>query len=225
MSEYGEMHVSPKVQRMMIAAGVGIGTAGLLAGVLLLGPLAASILLVVVFALIWPLAAVIQHVSDDAPFQSPVLVASCAAGGVLCVPGVIRLLAWGAIGLAIAMVAAAIGILFDLVVPHGRRQKRRHKPAYKALAQLSRAEQVEDERLIASLQCPLSIEELCGVWSETTTTLAQGAAARDRQAVAEVRRICLDEFEKRNPDGFHRWLDAGAPANPSTYLLPKPEEE
>lgn len=217
------MHVSPRVQRLAIAAGVGVGTAGLLAGVLLLGPLAASILLVVVFALIWPLAAVIRHVADDAPFQSPFLVAFCAAGAVLSVPGVVRLLAWGAVGLAIALVAAAAGIVFDLVVPHGRRTKRRHQPAYKALSELSRTERVEDERLIASLQCPLSIEELCGVWCETATTLAEGAGARDRQAVAEVRRICLDEFERRNPAGFNRWLAAGAPANPGTYLLAEPE--
>jgi hypothetical protein len=54
-------------------------------------------------------------------------------------------------------------------------------------------------------------------------TLAEGAGPRDRQAVAEVRRICLDEFERRNPDGFHRWIEAGAPANPGLYLLPEPD--
>jgi hypothetical protein len=219
------MHVSPRVQRLSIAAGVGIGTAGLLAGVLLLGPLAASILLVVVFGLIWPLAAVIRHVADDAPFQSPVVVACCAAGTVLCVPGVVRLLAWGAIGFAVMLIAAVIGIVFDLVVPSGGRPKRRRlQPAYKALAELSRREQQEDERLIASLQCPLSIEELCGVWCETATMLAEGAGARDRQAVAEVRRICLDEFERRNPAGFQRWIAAGAPPDPGSYLLPEPGE-
>lgn len=208
---------------MAIAAGVGIGTAGLLVGVLLLGPLAASVLLVVVFALIWPLAATIRHVADDVPFQSPVLVASCAAGAVLCVPGVVRLLAWGAVGFAVMMVAAAVGIVFDLVMPQGSRPKRRHQPAYKVLSELSRTEQAQDEKMIASLQCPLSIEELCGVWCETVTTLAEGAGARDRQAVAEVRRICLDEFERRNPVGFNRWIAAGAPADPGNYLLPEPE--
>jgi hypothetical protein len=74
--------------------------------------------------------------------------------------------------------------------------------------------------LIARLQCPLSIEELCGVWRETTATLASGAGVRDRQAVAEVRRICLDEFERRNPEGFLQWIEAGAPSNPGVYLLP-----
>jgi hypothetical protein len=215
------MRLSPLVRRMAIAAGLGVGTTGVLSGVLLLGPLAASILLAVVFALVWPLAAVIRHVTDDAPYQSPVMVAAAAAAAVLCLPGLVRLLAWGALGLAAALVLAAVFVLIDLVVPERRPRRSRQQ---RKLARLSETQFFEDEALIASLKCPLSIEELCGVWTETATQLAQGAGPRDRQAVAEVRRICLDEFERRNPDGFHRWLDAGAPANPSTYLLPTPGE-
>ena len=215
------MRSSPMVRRMAIAAGLGVGTTGVLAGVLLLGPLAASILLAVVFALVWPLAAVIRYVTDEAPYESAWTVAAAAAAAVLCLPGLVRLLAWGALGLAVALVFAALFVLIDLVMPERRPRRSRH---HRKLARLSDAQFVEDEQLIASLQCPLSIEELCGVWSETATQLAQGAGPRDRQAVAEVRRICLDEFERRNPDGFHRWLDAGAPANPSTYLLPTPDE-
>ncbi|WP_328524280.1 hypothetical protein [Kribbella sp. NBC_00359] len=213
------MRLSPVVRRMAIAAGLGVGTTGVLAGVLLLGPLAASILLVVVFALVWPLAAVIRHVNDEAPYQSPVTVAAAAAAAVLCLPGLVRLLAWGALGLAAALVLAAVFVLIDLVVPERRPRRSRQQ---RKLARMSETQFFEDEALIASLKCPLSIEELCGVWTETATQLAQGAGPRDRQAVAEVRRICLDEFERRNPDGFHRWLDAGAPANPSSYLLPTP---
>ena len=215
------MRLSPVIRRMAIAAGLGVGTTGVLAGVLLLGPLAASILLAVVFALVWPLAAVIRHVTDDAPYQSPAMVAATAAAAVLCLPGLVRLLAWGALGLAVALVLAAVFVLIDLVIPERRPRLSRQQ---RKLARMSEAQFFEDEQLIASLQCPLSIEELCGVWTETATQLAQGAGPRDRQAVAEVRRICLDEFERRNPDGFHRWLDAGAPANPSSYLLPTPGE-
>jgi hypothetical protein len=215
------MRLSPLVRRMAIAAGLGVGTTGVLSGILLLGPLAASILLAVVFALVWPLAAVIRHVTDEAPYQSPVMVAAAAAAAVLCLPGLVRLLAWGALGLAAALVLAAVFVLIDLVVPERRPRRSRQQ---RKLARLSETQFFEDEALIASLKCPLSIEELCGVWTETATQLAQGAGPRDRQAVAEVRRICLDEFERRNPDGFHRWLDAGAPANPSTYLLPTPGE-
>lgn len=208
---------SPLMRRMAIAGGLGVGTTGVLAGVLLLGPLAASILLAVVFALVWPLAAVIRHVADDAPYQSAVVVAGAAAAGVLCLPGLVRLLAWGAVGIAVALLVAGLFVLIDLVAPERRPRPSRSR---RKLERMREAELQEEEQLIASLQCPLSIEELCGVWSETATTLAQGAGLRDRQAVAEVRRICLDEFERRNPDGFHRWLDAGAPANPSRYLLP-----
>ncbi|MGW1346108.1 hypothetical protein ACWCOV_34000 [Kribbella sp. NPDC002412] len=212
---------SPLLRRVVIAAGLGVGTTGVLAGVLLLGPLAASILLVVVFALVWPLAAVIRYVADDAPYQSAVIVAAAAAAGVLCLPGLVRLLAWGAVGLAVALVVAGLFIVIELVTPERRERPSRRQ---RKVARLTELQLQEEEQLIAALQCPLSIEELCGVWTETATTLAQGAGPRDRQAVAEVRRICLDEFERRNPDGFHRWIDAGAPANPSTYLLPTPGE-
>ncbi|MFI5712867.1 hypothetical protein [Kribbella sp. NPDC051620] len=232
------MRVPLWLRRTAVAAGVGIGTSGLLAGVIMLGPLAASILLAVVLALIWPLATVIKHLADETPYQSPLLVAAAAAGAVLAVPGLIRLLSWGALGFVIAMIAAVIFVLVDLALPDTRRERRprrrrlgrgrpggrllgrRRDAEYGGLTELTQADQLEDEKLIASLQCPLSIEELCGVWGETAATLAQGAGPRDRQAVAEVRRICLDEFERRNPDGFQRWLDAGAPADPGAYLLP-----
>jgi hypothetical protein len=204
------------MRRTATAGALGVGTTGVLAGVLLLGPLAASILLVVVFALVWPLAAVVRHVADEAPYQSPMIVAAAAAAGVLCLPGLVRLLAWGALGLAVALLVAALFVLIDLLTPERRAHPTRRQ---RKAERLKQAELEEEELLIASLKCPLSIEELCGVWTETATTLAQGAGPRDRQAVAEVRRICLDEFERHNPDGFHRWLDAGAPANPGRYLL------
>ncbi|MGW7682371.1 hypothetical protein ACWGID_16630 [Kribbella sp. NPDC054772] len=216
------MRQSGVLRRMGLAAGLGVGTAGALAGVLLLGPVAAAILLAVVFALVWPLAAVVRHVTDDAPYGSAVLVAATAAAGVLALPGLVRLLAWGGLGVTAALVLAALFVLIDLAVPD--RPSRRAARKEHRLSRWSETQLVEDEQLIASLQCPLSIEELCGVWSETVTQLAHDAGLRDRQAVAEVRRICLDEFERRNPDGFHRWLDAGAPANPSRYLLPTPGE-
>jgi hypothetical protein len=206
---------------MAVATALGVATTGVLAGILLLGPVAASVLLVVVFALVWPLAAVIRHVADDAPYQSAVLVAAAAAAGVLCLPGLVRLLAWGAVGVTVAMLVAVLFVVIDLVTPERRPRPSRRQ---RTLERLTELQEQEEEQLIASLKCPLSIEELCGVWTETATTLAQGAGPRDRQAVAEVRRICLDEFERRNPDGFHRWLDAGAPANPSRYLLPTPGE-
>lgn len=203
------------VQRVAIAAGLGAGTVGALTGVLLLGPLGASLLLGVVFLIVWPLAAVIRRVVDDTPEYSASTVAALAAAGVLCLPGLVRLVADGTFGLAMLLVGAVAFVLIDLVVPARRGPSRRQRRSW----QLTEEQFLEDEALIASLQCPLSISELCDVWVETAGQLAQGADMRDRQAVAEVRRICLDEFERRNPAGFQRWLDAGAPPNPTTYLM------
>ncbi|WP_433165507.1 hypothetical protein [Kribbella sp. CA-247076] len=154
------MRPSPLMRRTAVAGALGVGTTGVLAGVLLLGPLAASILLAVVFALVWPLAAVIRHVADDAPYQSAVVVAGAAAAGVLCMPGLVRLLAWGAVGLAVALLMAGLFILIDLVTPERRPRPSRRQ---RRLERLTEAELQEDEQLIASLKCPLSIEELCGV--------------------------------------------------------------
>ncbi|MFB6720242.1 hypothetical protein ACFCV3_08795 [Kribbella sp. NPDC056345] len=205
------------VQRVVIAAGLGAGTVGALTGVLLLGPLGASLLLAVVFLIVWPLAAVIRQVVDDTPDYSAVTVAALAAAGVLCLPGLVRLVADGAFGVATLLVGAVAFVLIDLVVP--ARRERPSSRRQRRIRRLTEEQFLEDEALIAALQCPLSISELCDVWVETAGQLAQGADMRDRQAVAEVRRICLDEFERRNPVGFQRWLDAGAPPNPTTYLM------
>src|SRR4051794_20488736 len=157
------MRVPLWLRRTAVAAGVGIGTSGLLAGVIMLGPLAASILLVVVLALLWPLAAVIKYLADDTPYQSPLLVAAAAAGTVLAVPGLIRLLSWGALGFVIAMIAAVIFVLVDLALPDTRRERRprrrwlgdrrrrrrrRRDAEYGGLIELTHADHLEDEKLI-----------------------------------------------------------------------------
>ena len=234
------MELSPRARRAAVAAGAGIGTAGALVAVLMLGAAAAALALIgIVFALVWPLAAVIKHLADEPINYASASIAAYAAGAVLCLPGVARLFTWGAAGLAVIVVAGAAFAALDLLLstrPARKRSRRlpwargrgpRDDAGGRASGDrrtdesvLSADQALEDEQLIARLQCPLSIEELCGVWRETTATLASGAGVRDRQAVAEVRRICLDEFERRNPEGFLQWIEAGAPSNPGVYLLP-----
>jgi hypothetical protein len=220
----------PRARGAAVAAGVGVGTSGALASVLLLGPVAAAALLGIVFALVWPLAAVIKHLADEAVSQSSASIAGYAAGAVLCLPGVVRLITWGAAGLSIVFLVAAAFAGLDLVVA-SRRERQNRRFLRKLGTSLQRSEEpsrgaeaalhldpddeLRDENLIASLRCPLSIEELCAVWSETSATLAADAGLRDRQA----------EFERRNPTGFHQWLEAGAPADAGAYFLSRPGQD
>jgi hypothetical protein len=67
--------------------------------------------------------------------------------------------------------------------------------------------------------CPLSVEELCRVWRESAAALRDTTDARDTETVAEVRRICLDELERRNPDGFRRWMETDATSDPEPFVL------
>jgi hypothetical protein len=56
----------------------------------------------------------------------------------------------------------------------------------------------------------LSTEELGREWVRTTTALAGPLDAGTREAIVVRRQQTLDELERRDPDGFARWL-SGVP--------------
>jgi hypothetical protein len=58
----------------------------------------------------------------------------------------------------------------------------------------------------------LSDEELCGAWRRSFVVLEACRTPEDRQAVAELRSRYLDEFERRRPEAFAEWLNAGPKA-------------
>ncbi len=55
----------------------------------------------------------------------------------------------------------------------------------------------------------LSTEELGREWLESTTALAGRMAPAARTAIVRRRQETLDELERRDPDGFLRWLTTG----------------
>ena len=55
----------------------------------------------------------------------------------------------------------------------------------------------------------LSTEALGQEWVRTTTALSGPLDARTREAIVVRRQQTLDELERRDPDGFARWLAAG----------------
>lgn len=207
------MRPAPGLRRSAVSAAVGLGLAGLLAGVLVLGPWGSLLLLAIVFVLVWPAALVARSVGAETPFGSPVAVAILAAAALLGVPGLIRLLTWGATGFLFALAMAAVVVVVDLASSRSPRGKQ-----YADLQRLMTSDTGGGDSV---QEAPMSVEELCRVWRESGLALHRTTDARDRQTVAEVRRLCLDELERRNPDGFQRWLDAGAPADPGAFLLPR----
>jgi hypothetical protein len=66
----------------------------------------------------------------------------------------------------------------------------------------------------------LSTGDLGDEWLQTTAALAGRLDPRTRQSLVDRREAVLDELERRDPDGFTRWL-AAAPtqgSNPADFV-------
>ena len=70
----------------------------------------------------------------------------------------------------------------------------------------------------------MSTSELCAAWRRSYWALLDEPDGKCRCAIVHLRQTMLDELERRDADGFGRWLKAGARAgsNPGRYLNPDP---
>lgn len=70
----------------------------------------------------------------------------------------------------------------------------------------------------------LSTADLCLAWRRSYLALSDMSAGAARWELVTQRRSMLDELERRDPAGFHRWLDAGARAggDPGRFLAAGP---
>jgi hypothetical protein len=66
----------------------------------------------------------------------------------------------------------------------------------------------------------LPVEALCIAWRRSYVQLQRTSDASTRNMIVDVRRGLLDEFERRDRQGFARWLASGARAagDPRRYL-------
>ena len=66
----------------------------------------------------------------------------------------------------------------------------------------------------------LSTPQLCLAWQHTYFALLELPPGAPSDEIVRVRQRLLDEIERRDPEGFGRWLDTGARAgsNPGRYL-------
>lgn len=67
---------------------------------------------------------------------------------------------------------------------------------------------------------PLSTAQLCRQWQDSYEALREAATAAARLRIVEARQRCLDELERRDPDGLNAWLasTASAASDPSRFL-------
>jgi hypothetical protein len=66
----------------------------------------------------------------------------------------------------------------------------------------------------------MDITQLCREWGESHEALRQAASNTARLRIVMARERCLNELERRDPDGFHAWLASAASAggDPSRFL-------
>lgn len=66
----------------------------------------------------------------------------------------------------------------------------------------------------------LDDSELCNAWRTSFRKLEAATTASARADLVALRQACIDEMERRYPDGLRAWLESGARAagNPSRYL-------
>ena len=70
----------------------------------------------------------------------------------------------------------------------------------------------------------MSTSELCGAWRRSYWALLDEPDSKCRCAIVYLRQSMLDELERRDANGFGRWLNTGARAgsDPGRYLTPDP---
>lgn len=66
----------------------------------------------------------------------------------------------------------------------------------------------------------ISTAELCRQWHQSFEDLHQAITPAARLSIVTARQRCLDELERRDPDGLHAWLSSSASAagDPSRFL-------
>ena len=66
----------------------------------------------------------------------------------------------------------------------------------------------------------VSTAQLCREWHESYEALQQAATSVARLRIVMARQRCLDELERRDPEGLNAWLwsNASAAGDPSRFL-------
>jgi hypothetical protein len=160
--------------------------------------------------------------SRGSALEAAVRAAGWAAGVVLVVAG-LSTAAGGVVAVVVVLTA-----LTAVALRWGRKQ-RRPTTAGGGTAQLVRLPEgpprpgpVGDSRMrpVAALSTRALGEE----WLRTTAALAGRLSPAARASLVGRREEALDELERRDPDGFARWLVAGPAGDPADFVREGPAQ-
>jgi hypothetical protein len=173
---------------------VAVGVAGVLAG---------------------SMAAGIAREAPGGHTRSTLEVAAAAAGvtvvALLVIAGIAVLAGGGAVALALA--GCALGVLL-LRAGARRRSAARPTPVVAPPAPTLVFHRPSVGRPVAVLSTP----ELGQEWLQTTAVLATRLHPTARHAIVARRQETLDELERRDGDGFGRWLAGGSAGDPAEFV-------
>jgi hypothetical protein len=159
--------------------------------------------------------------SRGSALEAAVLTAGCTAGVFLVVAGVATV-AGGAVAAVLVLTAATA-----VAVRWVRQQRRR--AAGGGCAQVVRlpagppsAGPAGDSRMLPV--AALSTRALGEEWLRTTAALAGRLSPAARASLVGRREEALDELERRDPDGFARWLVADPAGDPADFVRGGPAQ-
>jgi hypothetical protein len=159
--------------------------------------------------------------SRGSALEAAVWAAGWTAGVVLVVAGV-STVAGGAV--AAVLVLAALTVV---AVRWGRKQRGRTSARNGSAAEVLRlavepppARPAGDSRMLPV--AALSTRALGQEWVRTTAALAGRLSPAARASLVGRREEALDELERRDPDGFARWLVAGPGSDPADFVREGP---
>lgn len=173
---------------------VAVGVAGVLAGCM---------------------AAGIAREAPGGHARSTIEAAVAATGGTvlaLLVLAGIAALAGGGLA-AMTLAAGVLGFLLARAVVARRKAAAVPAPVARPAPPLV-VHRPSSDRPVAALRTP----ELGAEWVRSSAVLASRLHPPARHAIVARRQETLDELERRDPDGFGRWLAAGSTGDPAEYV-------
>ncbi len=199
-------------RRVLVGAGLVLGTVGAVAAPLLLP--CWIVVGAVVGAMVY--ARTVERTTAATPVarrecrRLGIVVGAVSAVGCAVVVGLAFLL--GAVSGPVILLLALLGAR---PMWRGLQRARAWRPAPPT------APPVRDRPVIAPVVAPeASTAELCLAWRRSYLALLDTPPGSDRDHIVSLRRDLLDELDRRDPAGFSRWIDTGARAggDPGRYL-------